>query len=203
MTARGDPSPLLLHAATALGIAASMSIALVLLAVLVASLVYSSLFEWALHRFVMHRPVGPFTYPYRSHAITHHGVFTSAKDYHIQQGVDPHLVTMAWWNGPVLLLINVPTGLAAWKITGSWGATAVFMGVMASYYIAYEYFHWCMHVPGPRWFQGTRLFKWVDRHHRLHHLEPMRNLNVVLPIADYLLGTRLARAPQTEPQPQA
>ena len=178
-----------------------MMLALTLLAVLVASVVYSSLFEWTLHRFVMHRPVGPFTYPYRSHAITHHGTFGSAKDYHIQPHVDPHLVTMAWWNGPVLLLINAPTGLFAWWVTGSWAALAVFMGVMTSYYIAYEYFHWCMHVPGPRWFQGTRVFKWVDRHHRLHHLEPMRNLNVVLPVADYLLRTRLARAPQP-PVPQ-
>jgi hypothetical protein len=172
-----------------------MSFTLILIAVGVGAAVYSSLFEWVLHRFVMHRPVGPFTYPYRSHAITHHTTFGSGKDYHIQEGVDHHLVTMAWWNGPVLLLLNAPAGFAAWKLSGSWIGMAVFMGVMTSYYIAYEYFHWCMHVPRGRWFQGTRLFKWVDRHHRLHHLEPMRNLNVVLPVADYLLGTRLARAP--------
>lgn len=173
-----------------------MTLALTLLAVAAASVVYSSLFEWALHRFVMHRPVGPFRYPYQSHAITHHGTFTAAKDYHLQEGVDPHLVTMAWWNGPVLLLLNVPTGLLAWKLSGSWISTAVFMAVMTGYYITYEYFHWCMHVPRGRWFQRTRVFKWIDQHHRLHHLEPMRNLNVVLPIADYLLGTRLSRAPQ-------
>jgi len=36
----------------------------------------------------------------------------------------------------------------------------------------------------------------VDQHHRLHHLEPMRNLNVVFPIADFVFRTRLSRAPQ-------
>jgi hypothetical protein len=33
--------------------------------------VAASFFEWTLHRYVMHRPVGPFTYPFRAHALVH------------------------------------------------------------------------------------------------------------------------------------
>jgi hypothetical protein len=36
---------------------------------------------------------------------------------------------------------------------------------------------------------------WIDQHHRLHHLKPMRNLNVVLPLADFVFRTRIASAP--------
>lgn len=161
-----------------------------------AGVVYASFFEWTLHRFLMHRPLLGFTYPYRTHGITHHTVFGSGPNYHLLDGKDRDLVTMAWWNGPVLILFNSPAALATAWIAGTWWAIAPFLGALLVYYAAYEYFHWCMHVPGPRWFQGTRVFKWVDQHHRLHHLEPMRNLNVVLPLADFVLRTRLARAAQ-------
>jgi hypothetical protein len=70
-----------------------------------------------------------------------------------------------------------------------------FMAAVILYYGLYEYLHWCMHVPRTRRFQSSRLFRWIDRHHRLHHLQPGRNLNVVLPIADFLFRTRLSRAP--------
>ncbi len=172
-----------------------MVFALVLAAAAVAGIIYASFFEWTLHRFVMHRPFLGMTYPYRTHGITHHGVFGPGKTYHLLSTDNKDLVTMAWWNGPVLVLLNIPAGLLAWWVGGSLWVGVAFLSALASYYVVYEYFHWCMHVPGPRWFQGTRIFKWINQHHRLHHLEAGRNLNVVLPLADFLLRTRLARAP--------
>lgn len=172
-----------------------MGLLLTLIAVFVATLIYGSFFEWALHRFVMHRPFLFLNYPYRTHAVTHHGTFGSGRDYHLLEEKNRNLVTMAWWNGPALLMINAPAALLAVWISGTWWAIAAFMLALGSYYALYEYFHWCMHVPGPRWFQRTAIFRWVDRHHRLHHLKPGRNLNVVFPVADFILRTRLSRAP--------
>src|SRR5205814_6482138 len=106
-----------------------------------------------------------------------------------------NLVTMAWWNGPVLVLLNAPFPLTVAWLTGSWWVLAGAVPAFACYYGAYEYLHWCMHVPRGRWFQRTRVFRWIDRHHRIHHLVPSRNLNVVLPIADFILRTRIAVAP--------
>jgi hypothetical protein len=161
-------------------------------------IVYASFFEWTLHRFLMHRPLLSFTYPYRAHAITHHGTFGSGRDYHLLNESHRDVVRMAWWNAPILFLVNAPVGLiAAWGI-GSWWILPGFMAAVILYYGFYEYLHWCMHVPRPRSFQSSRLFRWIDRHHRLHHLEPGRNLNVVLPIADVVFRTRLSRAPVDE-----
>jgi len=158
-------------------------------------LVYGSFFEWALHRFIMHRPLPFLTSPFKAHALVHHGTFGSGPTYHLTVKENRHVVTMAWWHAPVLFVTNAPVGiLAAWLI-GSWWIVPGFMAAMFAYYGLYEYLHWCMHVPGPRRFQSTALFRWIDRHHRLHHLQPMRNLNVVLPIADFILRTRLSRAP--------
>lgn len=160
-----------------------------------AAVVYGSLFEWSLHRFVMHTNVPFFGYPFRSHAVTHHGTFGSGKDYHLLDDIHRPLVTMAWWNGPVLLAVNVPASLLAVLLTGTWWAMIPFMATLGIYYGLYEYLHWCMHVPGPRWFHRARVYRWLDQHHRLHHLDPRRNLNVVVPLADLILRTRLSRAP--------
>ena len=168
---------------------------LILFAGLAIGLVYGSFFEWELHRFIMHRPLLFVTAPFKAHAITHHGTFGSGWTYHLRIKADRHVVTMAWWHPPTLTLVNAPAGaLAAW-LAGSWWILPGFMAAMGLYYGLYEYLHWCMHVPGPRRFQSTALFRWIDRHHRLHHLQPSRNLNVVIPIADFVLRTRLSRAP--------
>jgi hypothetical protein len=158
------------------------------------AVVFGSFFEWSLHRYLMH---GRWIkgYPYRTHDQVHHKVFDSGPNYHLGERDDHDLVTMAWWNGPVLMLANAPLPtLVAW-LAGSWWVIPGAMAAYVLYYAAYEYLHWCMHVPRERWFERTRLYKWIDRHHRLHHLEPDRNLNVVLPLADWILRTRIARAP--------
>lgn len=173
-------------------------LAVALLLSFAGGVVYASFFEWTLHRFLMHRPLLFVTYPFQAHAITHHGTFGSGRDYHMLIEDHRDVVTMAWWNAPVLFLINVPASLLAAWLIGSWWGVAGFMAAVMLYYGLYEYLHWCMHVPRARPFQSSRLFRWIDRHHRLHHLDPTRNLNVVLPIADLVLRTRLSRAPADE-----
>lgn len=164
--------------------------------------VYGSFFEWALHRHVMHRPLLFLRYPFRAHALTHHVIFGSGPDYHLRHPEHAEKVRMAWWNGPLLLLINVPVaGAVGWAAGSTW-AGGSFMAAIVLYYALYEFLHWCMHVPRRRWFQSWRSFQWIDRHHRLHHLRPDRNLNVVLPLADTVLGTLISRAPDEDIPPR-
>ena len=172
-----------------------MEIVIAIVASFLGGMVYGSFFEWTLHRFLMHRPLWFVTYPFKSHAQTHHVIFGSAKDYHLEDERNRRLVTMAWWNSPILIAVNAPVGLLFTWWIGTWWIMPGFLAAMVFYYGMYEYLHWCMHVPKKRWFQSLRIFRWIDRHHRLHHLQPNRNLNVVLPIADFVLRSRLARAP--------
>ncbi len=160
------------------------------------SIVFASFFEWALHRWLMHGVLFK-GYPYRKHDQVHHVVFDSDAGYHLRDQEHRTIVTMAWWNAPVLMFVNLPLpGLIALWL-GSWSVVIGAMSALLAYYAMYEYFHWCMHVPSARWFQNTRLFRGIDRHHRIHHLDPSKNLNVVLPIADLVLRTRLRAATQT------
>ena len=160
----------------------------------VTAVVFASFFEWALHRFVMHRPVGPFRYPYERHALIHHRIFKADESYHLLREPDKHTIPMAWWNGPALVTLCGAPFLVVSALLGQWGlATGAFLAI-AVYYGAYEYLHWCMHLPRRRIVERSGIFFRLNGHHLLHHRYMHKNYNVVLPLADLCLGTLLPRA---------
>ncbi|MDO8620237.1 MAG: sterol desaturase family protein [bacterium] len=162
--------------------------------VFIVAVIYASFFEWKLHKDVMHRPFLGFRYAYKAHALTHHGTFRFDRTYHLQRESDKYTIPMAWWNGPVLVLIScVPFDLIGWYL-GTWTIPLTAMGTVAVYYGTYEYIHWCMHLPRKRSVERTGVFFKLNGHHVLHHRYPDKNLNVVLPLADLCLGTLLLRS---------
>jgi hypothetical protein len=161
---------------------------------LVVAVVFASFFEWTLHRFVMHRPVGSFTYPFKSHTLVHHRIFKSDHTYHLIHEDDKRTIPMAWWNGPVLVAAGIlPFALAA-LLSGQWGILAGAAAACCGYYGAYEYMHWCMHLPRKRHVERSGIFFRLNGHHLLHHRYMGKNFNVVLPLADLCLGTLLLRS---------
>jgi len=54
--------------------------------------------------------------------------------------------------------------------------------------------HWCMHLPRQRRVERCGIFFRLNGHHLLHHRYMNKNFNVVLPLADLMLGTFLARS---------
>ncbi|MGD0744781.1 MAG: sterol desaturase family protein [Verrucomicrobiota bacterium] len=161
----------------------------------VAATVYASFFEWALHRFVMHRPLWRFRYPFESHALVHHRVFRADETYHLIRAQDAKTIPMAWWNGPVLVAVGMSPFVLAMMFVGNWGFPCGALLACAGYYAAYEYMHWCMHLPKKRQVERSGIFFRLNGHHLLHHRYMKRNFNVVLPLADVFLGTLLLRAP--------
>ena len=155
---------------------------------------FASFFEWVLHRFLMHRPVGKFTYPFERHTLIHHRIFRADPSYHLHREEDKHTIPMAWWNGPVLIAVGViPFGIASIYF-GGWGFFSGSIISCCAYYGVYEYMHWCMHLPRKRYLERTGIFFRLNGHHLLHHRYMNRNFNVVLPLADLCLGTLLLRS---------
>jgi len=158
------------------------------------AIIYGSFFEWSVHKFLMHRPFGSFQYAFRAHAVIHHQVFKADHTYHLIHDHDKETIPMAWWNGPVLILLSsIPYAIVSW-IFGQWGlVTGAAIG-MTSYYIMYERIHWCMHLPKARRLEQSWLFRRLNGHHLLHHRYMHKNFNVVFPLADLCLGTLMLRA---------
>lgn len=156
--------------------------------------VFASFFEWTLHRYLMHRPIWKFDYAFKAHAIVHHQIFKADHTYHLREEKDKWTIPMAWWNGPVLIAVcQIPFAIAGWLL----GSVALVCGSLVTccaYYGAYEYMHWCMHLPKKRNIERSGIFFRLNGHHLLHHRYMHRNFNVVLPLADLCLGTLLLRS---------
>jgi hypothetical protein len=159
------------------------------------AVVFASFFEWSLHRFVMHKPLWKFRYPFEAHALIHHHVFRADETYHLKEEKDKHLIPMAWWNGPVLVLIGTLPFAGLSLLIGQWGIATGAALAFGTYFGAYEYMHWCMHLPRTRVVERSGIFFRLNGHHLLHHRYMHKNFNVVFPLADFLLGTLLMRSP--------
>jgi hypothetical protein len=134
----------------------------------------------------MHQPL--WSYPFRSHALVHHGIFRSGPSYFLSADKDRKKIRFAWWNAPLILGLHAPAVFWIQHLVQQ----NIFLGGMAAlgfYYFLYEYLHFCMHVPKGRRLENTAWFRWLDEHHHMHHKRHFENLNVVLPLADLVLGT--------------
>ncbi|MDQ5950176.1 MAG: hypothetical protein QG585_118 [Patescibacteria group bacterium] len=171
---------------------------MIYLLVLLGAILYTSYFEWVLHKRVMHKPLWGFRYPFKAHAQVHHKLYKADETYHLgdRDWSIAKTITMARWNIFVLLPIaGLPWYILAWILRDPWLA-AIPTIVIALYYVTYEYLHWCMHLPKKRRLEKSWAFKALDKHHRLHHLCMNKNFNVVLPLADLMLGTLILHPPE-------
>ena len=165
-------------------------IVMILLLTIVGLIMWCSICEWTLHRFVMHKHPFVFTYAYNAHTKVHHSMYKSDETYHAQDGDDGKKIPMAKWNGVVIsLLAGLPMFVFGYKIF-----LLTFI-VSMCYYFCYEIIHWYMHLPKMRFLEKTSWFRKLNGHHLLHHRYMHHNFNVVLPFADMIFGTLLRRSP--------
>jgi hypothetical protein len=155
---------------------------------------FASIFEWTLHRYFMHRPTFNFRYPFERHALIHHHIFKADHTYHLVHDHDKKTIRMAWWNGPVLVALGISPFLIFAAFFHKWGVPCGAAVACSAYYTAYEYMHWCMHLPKRRHVERSGIFFRLNGHHLLHHRYMHKNFNVVLPLADVFLGTMLLRS---------
>ena len=149
-----------------------------------AALVYANLFEYALHRWLMHRL---HSFVKREHML-HHGIFRGDHCYHVSRAEDRQFILFEWWQGPLTIGSHLPVFWATGAATGRpvWWLGLLALGV---YYAAYEYLHWCMHNPCNRLVERTALFRYLDRNHQIHHSQLRANFNVVAPFSDLVFRT--------------
>jgi hypothetical protein len=173
----------------------------------VAGVLQATLFEWIYHRYWLHRPWLP-AQMFTAHTLVHHQLCKHEDTFHVTEEEQEEALAFQWWGGPVLVAINViPWSIAALLTRGTgypgWTVVATVAATIFVYYIAYEGLHHLMHKPQVPWIENAGFFQFIKKHHRLHHVYMGKNFNVVLPLADLLLGTLVLNDPQparpTEP----
>jgi hypothetical protein len=128
--------------------------------------------------------------------------FKFDESYHLQDKEQEHIIDMKKWaflitgaaTAPFfmvsLLLFFLGVSLSTVLAVSFTGYTLAW-----AYYGAYEYLHYCMHLPKERQVELSWVFQKLNGHHLLHHRFMGKNFNVILPIADWLFGTLLRRSP--------
>lgn len=150
---------------------------------------YSSYFEWFVHRHLMHvkRPF-PLHEAFKGHTLVHHQIYHwNGKFEATGPGRPPH-VALRWYAFPVMILLHTPLFYGLQVLLHApvfWGST---LGCCL-YFAGYEYTHYLMHVPKGHPVERFGWFKFLKEHHRLHHKYYLRNMNVFLPLGDLAFGT--------------
>jgi hypothetical protein len=147
-----------------------------------AGFAYTQLFEYFLHRVLMHRGVPGLEFIRKQH-LEHHRIFSGER----QQSRDPQdlrFVTTAWYAFPLLLALH---WLAFVQALPASLAPAFFLGVTV-HFLAYEMLHWLTHVEDnafDKLVAGLPVVNAVRqrqiRHHHLHHARPVVNFNFTPP----------------------
>ena len=90
-------------------------------------------------------------------------------------------------------VVGVPLILApAWFLSGSPAFVWSCLGTLGIISWMLGYVHGVIHTPRSRLIERTGWFKWLNNHHYIHHIDIQANINFMLPICDFLLGTQKA-----------
>ena len=153
----------------------------------------ANFFEWATHKYPMHRPLVP-RMMYRNHAIVHHNAF-DGDDQEIRDITELSVVMMPWYTLLVIFAGATPIALVA-ALVGGPGLAGVFLVSAVGYFLLYETIHTLHHLPGTLLRRSAigrsralaRLRAHHHHHHQLRHMARV-NFNVTFPLADRVLGT--------------
>jgi hypothetical protein len=150
----------------------------------------ANVFEWWLHRYVMHRPIKGLMGIYKRHTLAHHQFFTqdepaidSTRDFRITFFPPYALITF-------MAMSVVPAWLL--NLAGAPNAGWLLLATNTALYLNYELFHWCCHVKDDRIVRHIPIVNSLRRHHIAHHNPAImmeRNFNLTYPIADAIFGT--------------
>ena len=112
---------------------------------------FTNIFEWAVHKFIMHRPVNikGLRSIYERHTLNHHQFFTD-EEMRFRDHKDWRVTVFPPYALVVFILMSLPLAIILGNIFSS-NVGWLFMCVTTGMYLVYEFMHFCCHVE-ENWF---------------------------------------------------
>jgi hypothetical protein len=154
--------------------------------------VFSNLFEWWIHKYVMHRLVDVWALRaiYDRHTRQHHQYFTD-NEMTVGTTREWRIIFFPWRALFSFMALGTPFALAlGWLVNPNAGY--ILMVTIVGQYLIYETFHYCCHVHDNWFVRYTPFINTIRRHHTVHHNKGVMmeaNMNLTFPIADWIMGT--------------
>ena len=153
---------------------------------------FSNIFEWWIHKYVMHRLVDVWALRaiYNRHTRQHHQYFTDG-EMTVDSTREFRIIFFPW--RALFTFIGLGTLFAlllGWLINPNAGY--VLLVTMVGQYLIYETFHYSCHVHENWFVRNVPLVNTIRRHHTAHHNQGVMmdlNMNLTFPVADWLMDT--------------
>ncbi len=153
---------------------------------------FSNLFEWWIHKRVMHRLVDVWALRaiYDRHTRQHHQYFTD-NEMTVNRSREWRIIFFPWRALFTFMGLGTPFALALGLLVNP-NAGYILMVTIVGQYLIYETFHYCCHVRDNWFVRNMPFVNTIRRHHTAHHnygIMMTHNLNLTFPIADWVMGT--------------
>lgn len=178
-----------------MSLATSISLLFEILLSIGAAVILMSFIEYFFHAYLMHRRVLPeslyrrvpaFDRLYREHALGHHvryhATFEEYKDSEVYEGN----LEIKFSNALIGTLIALPFLILYWIYVSPVFPIILTMTLFLGR-LVWNKVHREMHHPKRPWWAQSGIFKFLVRHHFIHHQRSDKNFNVMIPFADYVL----------------
>lgn len=152
----------------------------------------SNIFEWYLHRRVMHRPIDNrgLRAIYTRHTLNHHQFFSDS-EMRFRDQKDWRVTFFPPYALVVFILMSIPAAVILYyAVTPNVGWLTI--ASTTGMYLVYEFMHFCCHVDENWFVRWCPFVNTMRRHHTAHHNARLMmdiNMNLTFPIADWLFGT--------------
>ncbi len=173
-------------------------IVLHILLTIIGSVLLITFGEYAIHRHAMHRKrfpkwvyrVNPDMHAqFHNHALLHHGTYYKKFDYEPTDEGKYFNLRILPGDTLRIMVLFAPVIIPLALFVSLYSAATLVM-VIAIHNVLWGVVHVQMHVPETnRWFRDTAYFRFIARHHFMHHERMGKNYNVVIPLADFIMGT--------------
>jgi hypothetical protein len=152
----------------------------------------SNLFEWWIHKNVMHRLVNVWALRaiYDRHTRQHHQYF-SDNEMTVNNSREWRIIFFPWRALFTFMGLGIPAALLLALLINP-NAGYVLMTTIVGQYLLYETFHYCCHVHDNWFVRNTPFVNTIRRHHTAHHnpgLMMKVNMNLTFPLADWFMRT--------------
>jgi len=164
-------------------------------------LVLTNFNEWHIHRNILHRRSWPLEQLFWRHTPEHHVIFIR-DDMAMRSAKEFHLVLIPSYGIIGIFVTTLPITAGLWLL--SHNLAFLWVASTMGYVVAYEWLHLAYHLPASSRIGRSRLISWLRHHHAVHHTPELMqrwNLNVTVPLADWVLGTWY-REPRSRPLPE-
>lgn len=157
--------------------------------------------EWHAHRGLLHRHLRPLESLYRRHT-QHHAVYVRG-DMAMQDPRELKMVLLPALAAVTIFAAALPVALL-FLFAGQRNLALLWVATSVGYVTVYEWMHLAWHLPEDGLAARLPVLRSLRRLHDLHHdprLMHRYNLNVTVPLWDWLRGTLRRTAPTARPTP--